>query len=266
MEKKRAEWLKEHEQQIVSNKYEKKIGKKHSEITYTARELEEIHGTYLFEQRMIDIVRSGNVSNIRSFLLDTVGKINLNEGTLADSPVRQAKNLFIGTVTLVEKLGAIPAGLPVEQAYYLTDTYIQECEKLESIEEVFALMFNMILDFTSRVSQHKLPEHITPEVHKCIQFIEANLNRPLSMADVVEFSHKSKSYITAIFKAETGATIGEYITISKIREAQSLLKYSNKSLSEISSYLGFSSQSYFQNIFKKYSGVTPYNYRRKNTV
>ena len=52
-------------------------------------------------------------------------------------------------------------------------------------------------------------------------------------------------------------TIGAYIMQCKLEEAKSMLTYSNKSIAEISSYLGFSSQSYFQNVFKKYFGTTP---------
>lgn len=50
-----------------------------------------------------------------------------------------------------------------------------------------------------------------------------------------------------------------FITRCKLEEAKSLLAYSKKSLAEISSYLCFSSQSYFQNVFKKQYGTTPGN-------
>ena len=52
------------------------------------------------------------------------------------------------------------------------------------------------------------------------------------------------------FKGELGIRMGAYIMRCKLEEAKSLLTYSEKSLAEISSYLCFSSQSYFQNVFK----------------
>ncbi|MDE6963676.1 MAG: helix-turn-helix domain-containing protein, partial [Lachnospiraceae bacterium] len=48
----------------------------------------------------------------------------------------------------------------------------------------------------------------------------------------------------------------------KLEEARALLAYTDKSLSEISHYLCFSSQAYFQNVFKKKFGITPGEYRR----
>ena len=49
----------------------------------------------------------------------------------------------------------------------------------------------------------------------------------------------------------------EYINKKKIEEAQRLLRFSDKSLIAISNYLSFSSQSHFQNTFKKVTGTTP---------
>ena len=63
------------------------------------------------------------------------------------------------------------------------------------------------------------------------------------------------------FQQELGSTIGAYITERRLREAKSLLRFTDKSLSEISSYLCFSSQSYFQNVFRKQCGLTPLEYR-----
>lgn len=58
-------------------------------------------------------------------------------------------------------------------------------------------------------------------------------------------------------------TIGEYINQRKIEEAQRLLRFSDKSLSAISNYLSFSSQSHFQNVFKKVTGETPTAFQKQ---
>ena len=52
----------------------------------------------------------------------------------------------------------------------------------------------------------------------------------------------------------------------KLEEAKSLLTHSDKTLSEISNYLCFSSQSYFQNVFKQKFGLTPKQYRDKTKL
>jgi AraC-like DNA-binding protein len=50
----------------------------------------------------------------------------------------------------------------------------------------------------------------------------------------------------------------------KVKLAQNLLVYSEYSLVDISMYLGFSSQSHFGRVFKKYTGLTPNDYRKRN--
>ncbi len=242
--------------------YEGEIAVRQASFSYDAREEQIEHGTFNFEKRMLDYVKRGNTSAMKSFLLQTAQQEQLTEGRLADDPLRQAKNLFIGAVTLVGKNGAIPGGLDVEQAYQLIDTYIQECEHLQDINEIKKLQFNMLIDFTNRVENAQSPGNISNEVFSCIQFIKTHVNEPIGISEVTNHSGKSRAYITKKFKDEVGINIGEYIINSKMDEAKTLLKYTDKSLGAISNYLCFSSQSYFQNVFKKKYGITPAKYRQ----
>ena len=71
----------------------------------------------------------------------------------------------------------------------------------------------------------------------------------------------SPEYLSTRFKQVTQTSIPDYISRQKILEAKRLLRLTDKPLSEISEYLSFSSQSYFQNVFKKIAGITPLEYR-----
>ena len=118
------------------------------------------------------------------------------------------------------------------------------------------------MDFARRVAQQKLPEGVSQEIFASMQFIATHINEPISTSDVVVFSGKSRAYLFRKFHEELGISIAAYITKCRLQEAKSLLRYTDKSLGEISSYLCFSSQSHFQNVFKKHYGVTPVQYRR----
>ena len=238
------------------------VGQQHSEVSYQAREEGIQHGTYYFEQQMLDLIRNGEPEALNQFLLAAANTANTREGKLAENPLRQAKNLFIGLITMIGKFAAIPGGMDIEQTYQLIDTYIQECEKLQTEEAVKNLQYNVPIDFARRVAQQKLPEGISKEVYNCMQFIATRINEPISAEDVVAFSGKSRAYLFKKFHEELGTSIGAYITQCRLREAKSLLRYTDKSLGEISSYLCFSSQSHFQNTFKKHYGITPAQYRR----
>ena len=58
-------------------------------------------------------------------------------------------------------------------------------------------------------------------------------------------------------------TLTDFILMKKSEEAARLLAYTDKSLIAISDFLGFSSQSHFSRVFKKYMGKTPSEYRAK---
>lgn len=248
--------------QLSQNGYEKNIAVKQANTSYAAREEQSAHGTYLFEQQLLEYVKAGNPAAMEDFLFNVVMEMPLTEGKLADDELRQAKNLFIGAVTIVGKYAAIPSGMDVEKTYQLIDTYIQECEHMQDINEIKKLQITMLIDFTTRVQSAQFSNKLSNDVFACIQFINSHINEPIGIMDVVNSTDKSRAYITKKFKEEVGENIGEYITNSKMKEAKNLLKHTDKSLSEISNYLCFSSQAYFQNVFKKQFGITPSNYRK----
>lgn len=251
---------------ITDTQYQQLIGQQHSEKVYHAREDQRPHGTYHFEMQMLELIRDGEVAKLEQFLLRAANTPIIKEGKLAENPLRQAKNIFIGLITMVGKFAAIPGGMDIEQTYQLIDTYIQECEKLQTEEAVKNLQYNIPIDFAKRISQQKLPSGVSREVYSCIQFISTHVNESISVADVVAHSGKSRAYLFKKFQQELGTNIGAYITQCRLREAKSLLRYTDKSLGEISSYLCFSSQSHFQNAFKKHVGMTPLAYRNEQSV
>lgn len=239
------------------------IASKHIRAVYSSQIEQKYHGTYSFEQQLLGYVKQGNTSGLKELLSNFPKQNYMSEGELAGDPLRQMKNIFIGNITLIGKNAAIPGGMDVEETYQLIDTYIQECEKLHSVDDVQKLQYNMLLDFTNRVVQVSIPATVSATVFKCLEFIDIHYIDNISILDITEHLKLSKSYISKHFKEDVGMTIGEYILNKKIEHAKTLLAYTDKSLSEISEHLNFSSQSYFHNVFRRTVGITPKVYRQK---
>ena len=240
----------------------RRIGQRQSEDI--VRETNYGHGTHNIEREILSYVRRGDVLGINSLFKKIVKAGPLYEGKLAEDALRQAKNIFIGLVTMIGKAGAIPGNLDIEQTYQLIDLYIQECERCVSINQVNELRYSAVVDFTRRVAELKHPTSYSGEVYKSLQYIKSHTNQPIGAMDVVAQSGKSRSVFMAQFKKETGQSIAQYIRRAKLEEAKVLLAYSDTSLQEISDTLYFSSQPYFQNLFKKEYGITPLQYRKKH--
>lgn len=228
-------------------------------------ENQSFHNTYEWERQFFQLISNGDISNL-SILLELSGSAGLTAGTLASTPLRQAQNIFIGTATKVGMLGAIPGGLDVELTYRLIDSYVQECERCATVSEVECLQVTMVMDFCNRVAAVKTPAGVSQEIYRCMCFIRNHTNEAISINEVAEHIQRSPSWVTKKFKKETGMSVGAYITQCKLEDAQRLLAYSGQSLAAISSYLCFSHQSHFQNVFKKKYGVTPLQYRKQRHI
>ena len=237
------------------------IASLHSSKSYDAKETEQFHNTYHYEQMYLEYISNGTTEGLKTFFSN---KFALREGRVADNALRQAKNLLIVAVTLATRC-AIEGGPDIESAYQLSDIYIQEGEKLQNAEALYQLQYDMMLDFTNCVAKSQIPRNATSDIYKSIQYIQQHTNQAISVSDVAAHVGKSRAYLSHCFKKELGFQMNEFITRCKLEEAKSLLAYTDKSISEISSYLCFSSQSYFQNVFKKKYGITPAKYRQQSS-
>lgn len=235
------------------------IASLHTSQSYEAKETESFHNTYRYEQLYLDYIRTGNVDGLKKFFSNA---FSIQAGRMADNTLRQTKNILIVSATLATRC-AIEGGLDIESAYQLSDIYIQEGEKLQDTKELNQLQYDMLLDFTRRVAQAQIPRDTASDIYQCIQYIKQHTNQAISTSDVAACVGKSRSYLSRRFKKELGFQMNEFIMRCKLEEAKALLAYTDKSISEISSYLCFSSQAYFQNVFKKKYGITPNAYRRQ---
>ena len=234
---------------------------KHLQDRIEKLESARIRNTYTFEIGLYQCIKDGNVERLIEYL--NTHQPPQYEGKLAASPLRQAKNVFISSVQKSGLIGAIPGGVEIEKTYQLMDDYIQECEKLQDLEAISNLQYAMLVDFCKRAGETHIPEGISADVFLCMSYIRTHTNEIISLGDVAAQINRSVSYIVKKFKKELGINIGAHITRCKLEEAKSLLVFTDQTLSEISNYLCFSSQSYFQNVFKKQYGITPMQYRKK---
>ena len=76
----------------------------------------------------------------------------------------------------------------------------------------------------------------------------------------------SASYLSRLFKKETGLSVSSYIRQQKIEMAKNLLRFSDSSMIEIANQLAFSSQSHFIQQFREVTGITPKKYRDESRL
>lgn len=222
---------------------------------------QETHNTLALEQTLMNIIRKGDTAALREWINKAPA---VRGGTLASNELRQRKNIVIVTATLASR-NAIRGGMNVEEALSLSDSYIQKCELLNSMASLTNLQYRMIMDFTERVERIRLGKHPTKLAIDVSNYIQQHLSETITTDKIASALFMSRSRLSTKFKAETGINLNEYVMIEKTEEAKRLLRYSDKSVLAISSYLGFCSQSHFSRIFKKHTGKTPNEYRESHS-
>lgn len=185
-------------------------------------------------------------------------------GILAPEQLRQMKNTFIVSTTLVSR-AAIRGGMDVEDAFSLSDAYIQKCELLTRPDQILNLQYHMILEYTQKVERIRMGKRPSKLAMEVANYIQHHLSEPITAENIAKELYLSRPYLSRKFIEETGESLTDFILKEKTEEAKRLLRYSEKSLTAISNYLGFSSQSHFSRVFKKYTGTTPGEYREQNT-
>ncbi len=93
------------------------------------------------------------------------------------------------------------------------------------------------------------------------RYINKNIDKKFSIADICAFLECSKSTLLTTFKRTYGVTVNTYITDRKLDKAKALLSSNKKSISDIAYECGFSDQSYFSKVFSKKFGTPPSEYR-----
>lgn len=216
------------------------------------------HNTLELEDRMLSYVEHGQVEEVLELFQQPLAG---RAGRMAADALRQEKNLIICAATLITR-AAIRGGLNRETAFVLSDTYIQKAELMQDYVGLARLNAQMVLDFTKRVDAAKCGAHNSKLIRAARDYIFDHINEPISTNALAAFLRMNRTYLCDLFMRETGMTVNHYIASVKIDEAKRLMRVTHKSIAEIAEYLGFSSQSYFQKVFKKYAGETPGDYRK----
>ena len=214
------------------------------------------HHTYQEEVKTMDYIREGNPEEVVGaveLLASTAGKLSENE-------IRNERNLGICSITLATR-AAIEGGAAPAKAYKLSDLYINKIDQCKRMTEIFEYRKRSLYDFAKLVVEEREKRANSRYTEQCKEYIRKYYHQKICIPDIAEALGVSESHLSRIFKKETGESIQKYSMHMRIERAENLLKYSEASLTEISEYLCFSSQSHFGKVFKVYKNMTPKQYR-----
>lgn len=211
---------------------------------------------YTQENKMMSAVAAGDLDKVK--LMISMFSTHNFEQRLSDS-LRNTKNYCIIMNTLLRKAAENGGVHPV----YIDKTSSKlavKIEQLRNIDQAGDLMHEMIKSYCKLVKKHTTKSYSLP-VQRAITAIEYDLTADLGLASIAKMQDINASYLSTIFKKETGLTLTEYVNKKRMELAMKLLETTRLQIQTIAQQCGILDVHYFSRMFKKHTGVTPKMYR-----
>lgn len=126
----------------------------------------------------------------------------------------------------------------------------------ESLLKDTGILFRILHQLVSGRKEHSVPKH-DDRLKRIIDFIQTSLSKEFDLDDIARESCLSKAYLCRYFKAKTGLTLQTYINRSRIDLAQRNMLEKGMNVTEAAQASGFSSSSYFIQVFTKHMKISP---------
>ncbi|MDO4632459.1 MAG: helix-turn-helix transcriptional regulator [Eubacteriales bacterium] len=212
------------------------------------------------EYQFYQAVVNGDVDAVRKNCEQNRFVADEGVGQLSRDPVTNLKYHFVITTAMVTRL-CRQKGMELEQAFRLSDFYIRKLDDLHATEQIMHLHDEMVLDFTAKMRKYRRGDTVSRHISVCKEYVYAHIKERITVDTLANELGVSSSYLSRLFKKETGSSVSGFIREQKIEMAKNMLQYSQYTIIEIANRLAFSSQSHFIQQFRELTGMTPKKYR-----
>ena len=210
----------------------------------------------------IGYICSGNID----FLSDTENGYMIRKGSIGKGDYFGIESLFNSGLALFDELTTEPV----------------ECFTIEKEEFVKIIgRHSGLKHFFENILYEKLKKYLCDpfskmqpsqdlnynkesiRINKSIAYIDSNYMMCITLDDIARVAGLSRFHFSRIFKLATGHTFKDYLNMKRLKAAKKLLKLPEINISQACYSVGFNDVSYFSRTFKKYEGINPSYYRKK---
>jgi AraC-like DNA-binding protein len=212
--------------------------------------------SYREEMELMQAIREGRTKDA----VRAAENMDRDSGRLSTRDLTHRRNLAIIGIALCSR-AAIEGGFPPGDAYRLSGFYIQKCDTAQDAAHLLYYRNRAIEDFSDQIYERLNHRRVSGYVEQCKDYIHKHYREKISLPQVAEALGISSSYLSRLFRKETGVHLQDYIVEVRVQSAANLLQYSEFSLGDIAQYVHFPNQSYFGKVFREHKGMTPKAWR-----
>lgn len=211
-----------------------------------------------FEGLLLNAVSSGSPN-----LIEEAFQFIADKNSFLDpvAPFEHSKLYLASLISQISR-AAIQGGVDFNDALNKLIPYNQLIIRETKYENLFRILHIAVHEYCSTVAGLSREPNASELVQQCKSYIAENIGEKISVQTLSVYCNVSSRTISRHFRQVLDMTVPEYIRHEKLKEARFLLRNTQLPLSQISSSLGFSSQSYFTNCFIKSFDCTPLQYRQ----
>lgn len=156
-----------------------------------------------------------------------------------------------------------------EEILHFLDLLLHEVEnRSDFYDTICQNLLNILILNVIRRSKSNLvistQKNATKECTYIRNYIDIHYASPITLDLLANETYLDKFYLVHVFKKQYDISPINYLIEKRIQESMNLIENTNYSLSDISSIVGFNSQSYYSQIFKRKTGLTPAEHRKKH--
>lgn len=206
-----------------------------------------------FHLQMIDQVEQRIFSHLSALIEETL--VYMKDHRIHPDDVR---NYFVFIFNNIEG-NAIIKGMQKAFHFDLIHAQLQECETMERLKEIAEKAFQQLHEWMLDASQNRYRK----DIMEIITYVEEHYTKKVSLHMIASHFNINESYLSRIFKMETGKTLIYFINERKMKKARELLCDPDIMIKEAAYQVGIEDQFYFNKVFRKFYGISPSAYRKK---
>jgi len=207
------------------------------------------------EKELMTKVKTGHIQDAKGVLNDLLGYVFFSEG----SSLEIIKSRAIELSSLLSRI-AIEGGAPTDSILKINNNFLKIISQINDFEDLCYKLQEIVEEFTESMFNYN-PTKNNEIIKKAIGYIARNFASKITLEDVAGYIHLNPSYFSTIFKQSTGSSFKEYLNMVRVEESKRLLANTDYSIIDVAIATGFEDQSYFSKTFKKYTGLTPKQFR-----
>jgi two-component system, response regulator YesN len=207
------------------------------------------------EKEILQCIKLGNTEKL-VLALDEFFNALCPEKLLKDHLIRSCTALALSLYHL-----CIEMNIETGNTFSHNFSFLSEIQKLENLEQLKIKLYKLSETIAEKVNSKKGGNKI---IDSALKFINENYSSDLSLETVAKNVYITSGYLSLLFKQVVGVNFVDYLHKVRIEKACETLKNFRFKTYEVSSKVGYSDEKYFTQIFKKYTGMTPTQYRDSN--